>query len=160
MNRRAFLLGGASAVVLVACSGDDDTAAPSTSITTVPGPGSGNPDDVLLRTGAALSLTAAVLNPGLADAHRQQAALLDATIAATHPQADATWTTPADAERALAATFQAWTAVLSTPALRQLVMSCGAACARFVAVAVAQPPSLPEAFQLTDAAVPDDWLLR
>jgi hypothetical protein len=50
--------------------------------------------------------------------------------------------------------------VLSTPALRQRAMSCSAASARFYAVALSTPPSLPEAFQLIDPAVPDEWLLR
>jgi hypothetical protein len=39
-------------------------------------------------------------------------------------------------------------------------MSAGASAARFYAVALSNPPSLPEAFQLTDPAVPDAWLLR
>jgi hypothetical protein len=161
VNRRAFLAGAGALVALGACGGDDADGgdAGSTTITTAPGPGAGRDDDVLLRTGAALSLSAAVLNPAAADAHRAHATLLDPGVTASHPEADATWRTAADAELALAATFQAWASVLSTPELRQRVMSAGAACARFYAVAFSDPPSLPEAFQLTDPAVPDDWLL-
>jgi hypothetical protein len=160
VNRRTFLLGASAAVVLVACGDDDDDSPTNTSITTVPGPGAGSDDDALLRTGAALSLTAANVNPAAADAHRAHAQLLDPSVTATHPEADAAWTTAADAELALAATFQAWAAVLTTPELRQRVMSAGASCARFYAIALSNPPSLPEAFQLTDPAIPDDWLLK
>ena len=159
MKRRTFLVGSGAALVLAACGDDDDTPA-NTSITTVPGPGAGSTDDTLLRTGASLSLSAAAINPAAGDAHRAHAALLDPSVTSTHPQADAAWATAADAELAIAATFQAWAAVLSTPELRQRVMSAGTSAARYYAVALSDPPSLPEAFQLTDPAAPDDWLLR
>lgn len=149
---------GAGATAVLAACGDDD-ATTSTSISTVPGPGAGSSDEVLLRTGASLSLSAAAKNPAAADAHHLHAELLDASVTTTHPEADAAWRTAADAELALAATFQAWTAVLSTPELRQLIMSAGASTARLYAVALSNPPSLPEAFQITDPAVPDAWLL-
>ena len=157
MNRRAFLVGSA-ALLLAACGDDDDDVTPST--TTVPAPGAGASDEVLLRTAAALSLSAATINPAAADAHKAQARVLDPSVSASHPDADATWATAADAELALTSTFQAWAAVLSTPELRQRAMSCSAATARFYAVALSTPPSLPEAFQLIDPAVPDTWLLR
>lgn len=161
MNRRTFLLGAGAALALAACSDGDDGETPANlSITTVPGPGAGAADEVLLRTGAALSLSAAAKHPAAADAHRAHAALLDDSVTASHPEADAAWASAADAELALAATFQAWTGVLSTATLRQRMMGCGAACARFYAVARSTPPSLPEAFQLVDPAVPDAWLLR
>jgi hypothetical protein len=160
VNRRTFLLGSAATIALVACGDDDDDVPSNTSITTVPGPGAGNADDVLLRTGASLSLSAAAINPAAAEAHRAHAALLDPSVTTTHSAADAAWATAADAELAVAATFQAWAAVLTTPELRQRVMSAGASAARFYAVALSNPPSLPEAFQLTDPAVPDAWLLR
>jgi len=162
VNRRSFLVGSvATIVVAAACSGDDDgdETPANLTITTLPGPGAGSSDDVLLRTGAALSLAAAEKNPSAADAHRVHADLLDPSVTAPHAEASAAWATAADAELALAATFQAWVAVLSTPALRQRAMTCGASCARFYAVALSDPPSLPEAFQLTDPAVPDAWLL-
>ena len=160
MNRRTFLLGSGAALVLAACGDDDDDAGPSTTITTIPGPGAGSPDDVLLRTGAALALSAAAKNPAAAAAHRSHAELLDPSVTASHPEADAAWATAADAELALAATCQAWAAVLSTPELRQTIMRVGGASARLYAVALSTPPSLPEAFQLTDPAAPDGWLLR
>jgi hypothetical protein len=161
VNRRTFLLGTGAALVLAACGDDDGDETPANlTITTLPGPGAGSDDDVLLRTGAALSLSAAAKNTNAAAAHQQHAQLLDPSVTASHPEADAAWATAADAELALAATFQAWAAVLSTPELRQRSMSCGASCARFYAVALSDPPSLPEAFQLTDPAVPDTWLLR
>jgi hypothetical protein len=162
VRRRTFLVGGTSLLLLAAC-GDDDDDGGTAAATTVPGPGAGNPDDVLQRTGAALSLAAAEKNPGAADAHRAHAHLLDSTVTAPHPQAMAAWTTAADAELAVAATFQAWAAVLSTPELRQLVMSAGASVSRLYVVALAaqsgSPPSLPESFQLIDPAIPDSWLL-
>lgn len=157
MNRRRFLFAG-SAVLLLAACGDDDDATPST--TTVPAPGAGASDEVLLRTAAALSLSAATINAAAADAHKEQAHVLDSSVSASHPDADARWATAADAELALTSTFQAWAAVLSTPELRQRAMSCSAATARFYAVALSTPPSLPEAFQLIDPAVPDAWLLQ
>jgi hypothetical protein len=164
VNRRAFLVGSGAALVALAaaaCSGDDDDETPANlTITTLPGPGAGSEDAVLLRTGASLSLSAAAKHPAAAAAHEAHAALLDPSVTVTHPEADATWATAADAELALAATFQAWAAVLTTPELRQRVMSCGASCARLYAVALSSPPSLPEAFQLVDPAVPDAWLLR
>jgi hypothetical protein len=152
VNRRTFLLGTGAALALVACGDDDDDETPTNLTITE--------DAVLLRTGAALSLSAAAKNPAAAGAHDAHAALLDPSVTATHPEADASWATPADAELALAATFQAWAAVLTTPELRQRAMSCGASCARFYSVAFSSPPSLPEAFQLVDPAVPDSWLLR
>jgi len=158
VNRRTFLLGTGAALVLAAC-GDDDDDSTIPSITTTPGPGAGANDDILMRTGAALSLTAANLNGAQAAAHRAHAQLLDPTVTDTHPKADAAWKTAADAELALAASCQAWAAALSSARLRQRVMSVGAATAGFYAVALSDPPSLPEAFQLTDPAVPDDWLL-
>jgi hypothetical protein len=163
VNRRTFLVGGGAALVVLAaaCSGDDDEETPANlTITTLPGPGAGSEDAVLLRTGASLSLSAAAKNPAAAVAHEAHAALLDPSVTSTHPEADAAWATPADAELALAATLQAWASVLTTPELRQRAMSCGASCARFYAVALSTPPSLPEAFQLVDPAVPDAWLLR
>lgn len=161
MNRRTFLLGTGAAVLLAACGDDDRDETPANlTITTLPGPGAGSPDDVLLRTGASLSLSAAAKNPTGAAAHRAHAALLDPAVTSTHPEADAAWGTAADAELALAATFQAWAGVLSTPELRQRVMSAGPTCARLYALALSTPPSLPEAFQLIDPAVPDAWLLR
>jgi hypothetical protein len=160
VNRRAFLVGTGAALVLAACGDDDDETPANLTITTLPGPGAGTPDDVLLRTGASLALSAAAKNPGGAAAHRAHAALLDPSVTATHADADAAWSTAADAELALAATFQAWAGVLSTPELRQRVMSAGATCARLYALALSDPPSLPEAFQLIDPAVPDAWLLR
>ena len=60
MNRRTFLLGTGAALVLAACSGDDDgeETPANLTITTLPGPGAGNPDDVLLRTGDVVFLEA------------------------------------------------------------------------------------------------------
>jgi hypothetical protein len=165
VRRRTFLVGATASIALVAlagaCGGDDDDAAPTA--TTLPGPGAGNPDAVLLRTGAALSLAAADKNPDAAAAHRAHAALLDSSVDSAHPQALTTWATPVDAELAIAATFQAWVAVLSTPEHRQRIMAAGAVASRLYVVTLAaqngNPPSLPESFQLTDPAVPDSWLL-
>lgn len=158
MKRREFLLASGAAVLLAACGGDEDDAGAPTA-TTTPRPGAGASDEVLLRTAAALSLSAAAINSAAADAHRAQARLLDPSVSDTHPEADVAWATAADAELALTSTLQAWAAVLSTPELRQRAMSCSAAAARFYAVALSSPPSLPEAFQLIDPAVPDEWLL-
>lgn len=160
MNRRRFLLGAGAAVVLAACSGDDsDDTTTSTSSTTTATPGAGADDDVLLRTAAALSLSAMAKNPAAAEAHRLHAELLDASVTTSHPRADTAWSTAADAELVIASTFQAWAPALSTPELRQRIMSAGTAAARLYAVAPSDPPSLPEAFQLIDPAVPDTWLL-
>ena len=153
MNRRTFLLGSGAVLVLAACGGDDDDDSRSTATT------AGVPDHVRLRTAAALALSAAAKNPTAEAAHRAHAALLDPDVAASHPRADAEWASAADAELALAATCQAWAARLSTPELRQTIMRVGGAAARLYAVALSTPPSLPEAFQLTDPAVPDSWLL-
>lgn len=157
MKRRTFLLGTGATLLLAACGGDDDGTPAAT--TTTAGPGAGASDEVLLRTAASLSLSAAAINPAAAAAHAAQARLLDPSVRSTHTLADATWETAADAELALTSTFQAWAAVLSTPELRRRAMSCSAATARFYAVALSSPPSLPEAFQLIDPAVPDEWLL-
>ena len=169
MRRRSFLA-GALVVVVAGCSDDDgDRALPST--TTVPGPGAGAGDAVLLRTGAALSLAAAAVHQRdggpfasvAAGVHRQHVPLLDDSVREPHADAVAAWTTPLDAELALAATFQAWVPALGDADLRQRVMAAGAAVARLHAALVGTStglPPLPEAFQLTDPAVPDGWLLR
>lgn len=172
MNRRRFLALAGGAAVLAACGkGKSKTEPPPSPATTRPGPGAGNPDDVLLRTGAALSLAGAAvhdraggdLGAVAAANHRAHAQALDPTVTEPHAQASVAWASPLDAELAIAATCQAWTAVLTTPALRQRVMAVGGSAARLYTAVHASStgaPSLPEAFQLTDPAVPDAWLVR
>lgn len=173
MNRRQLLVGAGAALVLAACSGSKKKSEPPPSpATTSPGPGAGSPDDVLLRTGAALALAAAVVHERAggdvaavaAANHRAHAKALDPRVIDPHADALAAWHAPLDTELAIAATCQAWTAVLSTPARRQLIMAVGGSAARMYTAVQSttsgSPPSLPEAFQLVDPAAPDDWLLR
>jgi hypothetical protein len=171
MDRRRFLAVGAGALAFAAaCSGDDDVDQTGTTITTLAGPGAGAADDVLLRTGAALSLAGAAVHEraggelaiAAADAHRVHAETLDPSVREPHADALASWAAPLDAELAIAATFQAWAVVLSTAPLRLRIMSAGASAARlYIALRSIElgMPTLPEAFQLVDPAVPDEWLL-
>lgn len=172
MERRRFLVGSAALLAVTAaaaCSDDDEDDTPT--VTTLPGPGAGSTAAVLLRTGAALSLAAAALHQRdggplaatAANVHRTHVPMLDDTVTEPHADALATWATPADAELALAATFQAWVPVLEEPAQRRLLVSLGASVARLHAAASTIATGVapfPEAFQLADPAVPDTWLLR
>lgn len=172
MNRRRFLALAGGAALLAACSkGKKKPEPPPSPATTKPGPGAGSPDDVLLRTGAALSLTAAALHDRAggdlgtiaAANHRAHAQQLDPTVTEPHAPASAVWASPLNAELAIAATCQAWAAVLSTPEMRQKVMTVGGSASRLytaVQAVATSAPSLPEAFQLVDPAIPDDWLIR
>lgn len=171
MNRRQLLIGGAAAALLAACGGGDDKEPPPSPATTKPGPGAGSTDDVLLRTGAALALAAAQVHERAggdlgvlaAASHREHATQLDPAVTEPHDDALRAWVTPLDAELSIAATCQAWTAVLSSPSLRQRIMTVGGASSRLytaVQAAATGTPSLPEAFQLVDPAIPDTWLIR